>query len=98
MFIITNTDNKKYIGLKISNNQIIDYDVLFDELSNDIIYIGIDNIDHTSYINLLNLFNTNLKDLYLQLFPNKQFKEQKKNKNRRLKFIFNIFNGLLKLN
>ena len=45
-------------------------------------FLGIDEIDHTSYINLLNLFNTNLKDLYKNIYPNKQFKEQKKNKGR----------------
>ena len=98
MYIITYNDNDKYIGLKISNNEILEYDILLDELSDNNIYLGIDNIEHNSYINLLNLYNTNLKDLYKDIYPNKQFKEQKKNKGRRLKYIYNIFNDLLNNN
>ena len=57
MYIITYNDNNKYIGLKISNNEIVEYDILLDELSDNNIYLGIDNIEHNSYINLLNLYN-----------------------------------------
>ena len=97
MYIIT-YNNDKYISLKFSNNDNLENNISLNELSNNNIYFGIDNIDHNSYINILNLYNTNLKDLYKDIFPNKQFKEQKKNKGRRLKYIYNIFTQLINNN
>ena len=97
MYIIThNQKNNDYIALNLCQSyQIIEHDILLNELTEDTIYLGIDNIQHPSYINILNLYNTTLKDIHYDLYPNKQFREQKNNKKRRVKFIYNIIYDLL---
>lgn len=97
MYIITKNNNK-FLSLKINDlNEIEEYDINLDELDDKQIYFGIDDIKSTNYINLIELSEMSLKDLYKYLNPSKKFMEQKKNKSRRLKFIYNLLYKMIEL-
>ncbi len=97
MYIITKNNNK-FLSLKINDlNEIEEYDINLDELDDKQTYFGIDDIKSTNYINLIELSEMSLKDLYKYLNPSKKFMEQKKNKSRRLKFIYNLLYKMIEL-
>ena len=98
MYIITNSNNK-FLGLKLNNEfEIEENDVIIDNLSNDDLFIGVDDITSKNYLNLLNFTNLSFKELYNHLNPNKKFMEQKKNKSRRIKSIYNLVKKIIDLN
>ena len=79
MYIITNS-NDKFLGLKLNNEfEIEENDVIIDNLSDDDLFIGVDDITSKNYLNLgSNFTNLSFKELYNDLNPNKKFMEQKK--------------------
>jgi hypothetical protein len=98
MYIITNSNNK-FLGLKLNNEfEIEENDVIIDNLSNDDLFIGVDDITSKNYLNLLNFTNLSFKELYNDLNPNKKFMEQKKNKSRRIKSIYNLVKQIIDSN
>ena len=97
MHIITKSNNN-FLGLKLNNEfEIEENDVIIDNLSSDDLFIGVDNITSENYLNLLNLTNLSFKELYNDLNPNKKFMEQKKNKSRRIKSIYNLLKQIIDL-
>jgi len=98
MYIITNSNNK-FLGLKLDNNfNIEENDVIIEHFDNNEVYIGIDPINSDNYFNLLNFTNLSFKEIYKELNPHKKFMEQKKNKARRIKSIYNLIKQIIELN
>ena len=97
MYIVTNSNNK-FLGLKLNNEfEIEENDIIIDNLSSDDLFIGVDDITSDNYLNLLNFTNLSFKELYNNLNPNKKFMEQKKNKSRRIKSIYNLLKQIIDL-
>lgn len=95
MYILTSAKNK-YLAIEINENfDIKDNDITISNLNDNDLYIGVDDINSSNYINLLNFTNLNFKDLYQQMNPNKKFMEQKKNKSRRVKSIYNLVKQII---
>jgi len=97
MYIITNSNNK-FLGLKLNNDfEIEENDVIIDNLSTDDLFIGVDVNTSENYLNLLKFTSLSFKELYKDLNPNKKFMEQKKNKSRRIKSIYNLLKQIINL-
>lgn len=97
MYIITNSNNK-FLGLKLNNDfEIEENDVIIDNLSTDDLFIGVDDNASENYLNLLKFTSLSFKELYKDLNPNKKFMEQKKNKSRRIKSIYNLLKQIINL-
>ena len=97
MYIITNSNNK-FLGLKLNNDfEIEENDVIIDNLSTDDSFIGVDVNTSENYLNLLKFTSLSFKELYKDLNPNKKFMEQKKNKSRRIKSIYNLLKQIINL-
>ena len=97
MYIITHSNNN-YLAMEISETlEILKNDIILNNLEDDKLYIGIENnINYLNYCNLLHFTKSSFKNLYLEFNPNKKFMEQKKNKNRRLKSIYNLLKQIIK--